>query len=328
MSNFPYYNVLDQIYHAEWSAAKLARLELLRQSIADLWPQGHPTRLIHVVGTGGKGSTCRFLETGFGLVGKAGAFMSPHLFDYRERFSIGGEFATQADVQWAWEEVVRPYTVSLALKRPDHTHTFHEVSILLALALFERYGVEWAALEAGIGGRYDQTRALDTVATALTNVGSDHANLLGDEQWQRALDKAGAARRDTPFFTSDVNPENLEIVEAVCRDAGAPLIRIDADGVRALEAAATAAHLDIAADSLLHAPYQKWNATLAATVIQHFHPQLPSRRASSLPLPAHNYSAASGRWKRASTPTSPTILKRSMRSRVKSVPSSAMRAKS
>ena len=114
-TNFPYYNVVDQIYHAEWSAVKLARLELLRQSIATLWPNGHPTRLVHVVGTGGKGSTCRFLEIGFGLLGKAGAFMSPHLFDYRERFSIGGQFVSQQDIQWVWEERVRPHCVQLAL---------------------------------------------------------------------------------------------------------------------------------------------------------------------------------------------------------------------
>ena len=89
--NFPYYNTVDQIYHAEWSLAKLARHELLRRSIAALWPEGHPTKLIHVAGTGGKGSTCRFLELGFGCIGKAGAFMSSHLFDYLERLRIGGE---------------------------------------------------------------------------------------------------------------------------------------------------------------------------------------------------------------------------------------------
>ena len=96
--NFPYYSVVDEIFHAEWSAIKIARLELLRESIAALWPQGHPMRLIHVVGTGGKGSTCRFLEMGFGTLGRAGAFMSPHLFDYRERFSVSGEFVAPVEV--------------------------------------------------------------------------------------------------------------------------------------------------------------------------------------------------------------------------------------
>ena len=222
--SFPYYNVVDQIYHAEWTIAKLARLELLRESIATLWPNGHPTRLIHVAGTGGKGSTCRFLELGLSCVGKAGAFMSPHLFDYRERFSIDGEFASQEDVAAAWEGFVRPYCVQLSLRNPHHTHTFHEVSILIALTLFDRQGVEWAAMETGIGGRYDQTRALDVVATALTNVGADHAHMLGEEHWQRVLDKAGIARPDVPFFTSERRTESLEIIASVCAQAGAPLV--------------------------------------------------------------------------------------------------------
>ena len=151
--DFPYYNTVDQIYHAEWTTAKLARLELLRESIDALWPSGHPTRLIHVAGTGGKGSTCRFLEVGFGCAGRAGSFMSPHLFDYRERFSIGAEFASRTDVNDLWSRRIQPFCVKRALRGNLYAHTFHEVSILLALALFERYEVEWAAIETGVGGR-------------------------------------------------------------------------------------------------------------------------------------------------------------------------------
>ena len=272
--NFPYYNVVDQIYHAEWSAAKLARLQLLAESIHALWPNGHPTRLIHVAGTGGKGSTCRFLEMGFSCVGKAGAFLSPHLFDYRERFSIGGEFASQTDVMAAWEERVRPFCVQLSLRNPQHTHTFHEVSILLALTLFEQHEVEWAAMETGIGGRYDQTRALDVVACALTNIGSDHAHILGEELWQRVLDKAGIARPNVPFFTSERHPASLQILEQVCAHEGAPLQVVGEPEVTALQADLAAHTLTPSAQSLLHADYQKWNAALALAVIRRLQPQI------------------------------------------------------
>jgi dihydrofolate synthase/folylpolyglutamate synthase len=273
-SNFPYYNVVDQIYHAEWSAAKLARLELLAESIAALWPQGHPTRLVHVAGTGGKGSTCRFLEMGLACVGKSGAFFSPHLFDYRERFSAGGEFVSQADVIAAWENRIRPFCVRLSLRNAAHTHTFHEVSILLALALFEQHEVQFAALETGIGGRYDQTRALDVVACALTNIGSDHAHMLGTELWQRVLDKAGIARRGVPFFTSERNADSLEILRQVCDHAGASLAVVGEPEVSALTAE-LAAHAGVSsAASLIHADYQKWNAALALAVIRALQPDL------------------------------------------------------
>ena len=215
---------------------------------------------------------------GFGTLGKAGAFMSPHLFDYRERFSVGGEFVSQEDVAWAWEKRVKPFCVRLALDRPEHVHTFHEVSILIALTLFEKHDVEWAALEAGIGGRYDQTRALDVAAAALTNVGSDHGHLLGEEPWQRALDKAGAARPQTPFFTSEVNPATLEIVASVCADVQAPLYRVGQPEVDALVADLAEAGIGVGPESLLHAPYQKWNASLARAVVQHFAPRADQER--------------------------------------------------
>ncbi len=277
--DFPYYNTVDQIYHAEWSTAKLARLELLRESIQALWPQGHPTRLIHVAGTGGKGSTCRFLEVGFGCVDKAGSFMSPHLFDYRERFSIGAEFAARADINELWRTRIQPFCVQRAARGNFYVHTFHEVSILLALALFERHEVEWAAMETGVGGRYDQTRALDVVATALTNVGSDHAHILGREQWQRALDKAGIARPGVPFFTSETDPETLAIIASVCADAGAPLTVIGEAQVQRLEQQLSGVDaLPPAEDALLGARYQKWNAALSMAIVQHFQPQLDQGR--------------------------------------------------
>lgn len=270
--NFPYYNAVDQIYHAEWSIAKLARQELLSRSVAALWPQGHPTRLLHVAGTSGKGSTCRFLEVGFGSVGKAGAFMSPHLFDYRERFSIGGEFASQAEVQAVWEEQVRPHCVRLAVENPAHVHTFQEVSILVALALFARHNVAWAALETSVGGRYDQTRALAVSATLLTNVGSDHAHLLGEELWQRALDKGGIVRPGVPFFTTESAPETLEIVRQLCVAAGAPCTVVEDSAVTALNAQLDS--FDLAPDSLLQASYQRGNAALALAALRWLLPDL------------------------------------------------------
>jgi dihydrofolate synthase/folylpolyglutamate synthase len=275
--NFPYYNVVDQIYHAEWSAPKLARLELLAQSIAALWPHGHPTRLIHVAGTGGKGSTCRFLEMGLSCLGRSGAFFSPHLFDYRERFSVGGQFVSQADVLAAWEQRVRPLCVQVSLRNAAHTHTFHEVSILLALALFEQHEVEWAALETGVGGRYDQTRALDVEACALTNIGSDHAHMLGPELWQRVLDKAGIARPGIPFFTSERNPSSIEILRQVCEHTGAPLATVGEDDVAALGAELANYPPSPSGQSLIHADYQKWNAALALAVIRYLLPQADAR---------------------------------------------------
>src|SRR5262245_22333710 len=85
-----YYSTVDEVYHCETVVPYLARLELLKRSIRRLWPDGHPTRLIQVAGTAGKGSTAKFLEAGLALRGRSGAFSSPETFDFRERFSVSG----------------------------------------------------------------------------------------------------------------------------------------------------------------------------------------------------------------------------------------------
>lgn len=275
LPNFPYYNTVDQIFHAEWSTTKLAHLEQLRRSIHALWPDGHPTRLIHVAGTAGKGSTSRMLEVGLGALGHSGSFMGPHLFDYRERFSIDGEFVSQAEIHELWQKRIQPFCIERAADNSQFIHTFHDISILMMLALFEQYEVKWAAVETGVGGRYDQTRALDVEATVLTNVGSDHAHMLGSALWQRVLDKAGIARPGVPFFTSERNPESLEIIAAVCSDVGAPLTVVDERAVGAfralLEAPQRAA---LPEQALLTAAHQQWNGALALATINHLTPML------------------------------------------------------
>ncbi len=259
-----YYNTVDQIFHADWTVAKLARIELLRRSIAALWPEGHPTRLVHVAGTSGKGSVCRLLEAGLGSAGRAGAYLSPHLFDYRDRFSIDEAPPGPGEVTAAWEQVVRPYCVAAAADGTV-THTFSEAGLLLALTLFERAGVEWAAVETGVGGRYDQSRALAVEATVVTNIGDDHADSLGTESWQRALDKAGIARTGVPMFTAEHDPEMLEWIAGVSEAAGAPLHRVGAADAAAIREALAARELKPGA--LLRAEVQEWNAALAMAVV-------------------------------------------------------------
>ena len=57
-------------------------------------------------------------------------------------------------------------------------------------------------MESGVGGRYTPLMALPAAASIVTNVGDDHPVTLGDELWQRAMEKAGVARPGMPFFTA------------------------------------------------------------------------------------------------------------------------------
>lgn len=102
--------------------------------------------------------------------------------------------------------------------------------------------------------------------------------MLGDELWQRVLDKAGIARPGVPVFTTERNAGSLQILDAVCAHEGAPLITVDEPQVQALVEKLHAHTLDPSPESLIHADYQKWNAALAMRVIQHLRPDIDETR--------------------------------------------------
>jgi dihydrofolate synthase / folylpolyglutamate synthase len=268
-----YYQTIDEIYHSQWVAAQLARLDALREFIGKLWPQGHPTKLIQVAGTSGKGSVCKFLEAGLSLVGRAGTLTGPHLFDYRERFSIDGALVSRADIMEAWENRIKPLCIELARQRGAYVPRSSDIYTLMALTLFEKHAVEWGVVETGIGGRYDNVTALDVSATVLTNVGRDHEAILGSELWQRVLDKAGISRPSTPMFTSERNELALRIISEVCRRISAPLCLINHEDVGLLKEAMQP-YSATASTALLGAEHQLLNATLSAVVIHHFYPNI------------------------------------------------------
>lgn len=273
MPNTRYLTTVDQIYHAQWVVPKLAQIGRLREVIKRMWPHGHPTKLVHVAGTSGKGSVSRMLESGFASLGASGAFIKPHLFDYRERISINGAPVDENALADAWEQVVLPASLH-AFEQIGQPFGFYESTLLLLLTLFERYGVAWAALEAGMGGRYDLTMALPVVACALTNVGRDHEAALGSEAWQRALDKAGIARPGVPLFTTERDPSLQEIIASVCADVGAALHIVGDGEVQALR--------DLLGEpppeSLLHAEHQQTNAALALAVLAHLLPEVDQQQ--------------------------------------------------
>ena len=214
-----YLVTLDEIYHCYWTARKKRRVERLRSAIEHFWPDGHPARFVHVSGTNGKGSVCHYLEQGLSAAGAdseapeghvTGSWTGPHLFDYAERFHAGGRQASHAEIVDIYRRRVEPYQSSLG----GEPLGFPELGILIALHLFERRGVSWGMMESGVGGRYTPLMALPAAACVVTNVGGDHPVTLGEELWQRALEKAGIARPGVPFFTAATGDARDFVVKA------------------------------------------------------------------------------------------------------------------
>jgi dihydrofolate synthase/folylpolyglutamate synthase len=225
-----YYSSVDEIYHDRWSTNKLLRIRWLKQSIDHFWPKGHPSRLIHVAGTNGKGSVCRMLEAALDKEGGAGALTNPHLFDYAERTSRHGENLSHKTVTRLWRDLVQPHSLDRAELNPVRALSFAEAGILMALLAFDESKLAWGLVETGVGGRYSPSMAINPALTILTNVGEDHHLTLGRTIWQRALEKAGIIRRDTPIITAATG-EALFVIQSQAEELNAPLIAINNERV-------------------------------------------------------------------------------------------------
>ncbi len=145
----------------------------------------HPERAfdaIHVVGTNGKSSTVRFCEALLLADGHStGAYLSPHISSFRERIRVGG---SEIDPD-AYERAV----LAVRDAAPPGVTQF-EALTAAAFAAFAGAGVEWAVVEAGLGGRLDATNVLArSRVQVLTNVDLEHTQLLGDTRELIAAEK-------------------------------------------------------------------------------------------------------------------------------------------
>jgi dihydrofolate synthase/folylpolyglutamate synthase len=256
-----YLVTLDEIYHSHWAARKKQRMRFLREAADHFWPNGHPSRLMHITGTNGKGSVIYYIEQGLRSAGNTGSWTGPHVFDYAERFHINTKMVSHEDIVDIYRRKLLPYQEEFIRHYPAEALSFAELGILLALHLFDKYEVQWGMMEVGAGGRYTPLMALDMDACILTNVGDDHPQTLGTELWQRALEKAGIARPGVPFFTCTEEPA----LTYVCKTAeaqGAPIHTVDQND------------LDTIRVVVGNQPeFKIRNLALAVKVIRHFYPE-------------------------------------------------------
>ena len=132
---------------------------------------------IHVGGTNGKGSVCRYLSSILMKEGyKIGLFTSPHLISLRERFIIDENMISKKDFALLiakLKDVVEHEDETL---RP----TYFEICTALMFLYFDMKKVDYAIIEVGLGGRYDATNVIVPILSIITNVSFDHTDILGD----------------------------------------------------------------------------------------------------------------------------------------------------
>ena len=183
--------MLDRLLALETFGIKLG-LDNISRLCAAL---GHPERAfttLHVAGTNGKGSVTAMVHAALVAAGvRAGRYISPHLVDLSERFVIGSGPVDAEALRRAAEDVLDCADELQAAGGLQGPPTFFEATTAIAFELFRRARVEVAVIEVGLGGRYDSTNIIAPAAGAITSIGLDHQQWLGETIDAIAFEKAG-----------------------------------------------------------------------------------------------------------------------------------------
>ncbi|MFV0485233.1 MAG: bifunctional folylpolyglutamate synthase/dihydrofolate synthase [Candidatus Saccharimonadales bacterium] len=177
-------------------------------------------KIIHVAGTSGKTSTCYFLASLLTSAGfKTGLTISPDIDNVRERAII--DLLPLPENEWC--DHMDEY---FALVQGSNVQpSYFEFFMGFAFWIFKKLGIDYVVLETGLGGTWDGSNvALEpNKICAITDIGLDHTELLGDTLAKITKDKSGIIRAGNIAFVNRQAPEIIATLEARCEEVGANL---------------------------------------------------------------------------------------------------------
>jgi len=146
---------------------------------------------VQVTGTNGKTSVVRMTAALLAAHGmRTGAFTSPDLGRYTQRFEFAGEPVSDDDFSRAVAAALEAVEIARSTQGYDQPVTEFELLTAAALWLFRALSVDFAVLEVGMGGRWDATSVVGPAVSVITGVALDHTAHLGSTREQIAQDKA------------------------------------------------------------------------------------------------------------------------------------------
>ncbi|MFB6306804.1 MAG: folylpolyglutamate synthase/dihydrofolate synthase family protein, partial [Flavobacteriales bacterium] len=173
-------------------------------------------KTIHIAGTNGKGSTAHILASVLQEHGiKTGIHTSPHLLELKERLKIDGETCSS---DFIIEFLNKTASIIERIKP-----SFFEVTVAMAFDHFAENETDIAIIETGLGGRLDATNIITPLIAAITNIGLEHQDFLGDSLEKIAYEKAGIMKQNVPAIIGENNPETREVFEKMAELRDSPL---------------------------------------------------------------------------------------------------------
>lgn len=192
------------------SVLGLERMNVLLKKLGD--PQ-KDLRVIHVAGTNGKGSVCKFIYEALEANGyKVGLYTSPFIQSFNERIQLDGTFISDSELDRFTGQVVDK-TEEMVKEGLDSPTEF-EVVTAVAFLYFAAHEADFVVLEVGLGGSGDSTNVVEKpLISIITSISYDHMDRLGNTLEEIAGEKAGIIKDGVPVV-SNVDQEQAARVIA------------------------------------------------------------------------------------------------------------------
>ena len=210
-------------------------LESIRELLSELDDPQEKLKFIHIAGTNGKGSTLSYIsnilmEAGY----RTGAYISPTVLCYLERFQINGEYMNEEDFAELTSKVKDAVECMEAKGKPSPTA--FEIETAISFLYFAKYNCDYVVLETGLGGELDATNVVETkILTVFASISKDHMAVLGDTLEEIATTKSGIMRRGVPVISTVQEEEVTEVLKNKAEENKSIFIQTDISQVKMTE---------------------------------------------------------------------------------------------
>lgn len=179
-------------------------------------------KFIHIAGTNGKGSTLAFCseilkESGY----RVGRYISPTIFEYRERIQINGRSVSKKEL-CRLMELMKDTCEEIVSEGNPHPTAF-EMETAMAFLYFQEQNCDMVVLETGLGGLLDATNIVKTtVLEVITSISFDHMGVLGNTLSDIAENKAGIMKPGSRAVVLKGEEQVMEVLEQKAKELAIP----------------------------------------------------------------------------------------------------------
>ena len=214
-------------------------------------------KIIHLIGTNGKGTTGRFLATALHSLGfSTGHYTSPHILKFNERVWLNGGDVSSEILDSAHVELL-----DILTSQDADSLSYFEYTTLLAMWIYQ--DLDYVVLEAGLGGEFDATAVFDKELTLVTPIDIDHQAFLGDTVKEIATTKLNAVQ-NVAILANQKHKEVYEVAEDISNAKAFKFTRVD-DYIKSEDKQI----IQNISKELSLAPYLRDNLKLSISALKH-----------------------------------------------------------